>query len=442
MSRVAQRITDVEGLLSGAARGGDAGPSWLHAFRQQSRESFLSLGLPTTRHEDWKYTDISRLTTESFAAVPVRPPLVDAKALPLPLGGTRLVFVNGCLIPGLGTASDLPTGVYVGSFDQAVERIPDTVRTHLGELADLSAESFVALNGAHLNAGVVVAIENGVQVEGPIELLFVATDGNRTAVHPRNLIIVGAGARASIVERYLGTGTELTFSNSVTEIDLEEGGAVHHVRVQDESMAAIHVGSVWVRQRAATHFASAAISLGAALSRTEIRAFIDGPGAVCELDGLYLAQGSQHVDHQTFIDHRVPRGTSRELYKGVLDDSATGVFGGKVMVREDAQQSDAQQMNKNLLLSDRATVDTKPQLEIFADDVKCSHGAAIGRLDETAMFYLRSRGIASTAARRMLIRAFADEMVERITCPELRADLERRIAARLDVHAAEKGRAA
>lgn len=435
MSRVAQRRMDVQGLLSGAALDDDAGPSWVQAFRQRARSAFLSLGLPTTRHEDWKYTDIARLATENFAAVHRRPPLVDAKALPRPLGGARLVFVNGGLVPGLGLSAALPAGVFVGSLAQAIERIPDVVRAHLGELADVSVESCVALNAAHLHVGAVVVVDAGVHVDAPIELLYVATDGQRTAVHPRNAIIVGAGARVSLVERYVAIGAAATFTNAVSEIELAEGAALQHMRVQDESLEAVHIGSVWVRQQAATHFASAAISLGAALSRTETRTFVDGPGANCDLDGLYLAHGSQHVDHQTSIDHRVPSGTSRELYKGVLDDAATGVFGGKVIVREGAQQSDAQQMNKNLLLSDRATVDTKPQLEIFADDVKCSHGATIGRLDETAMFYLRSRGIDASAARRMLIRAFADEMVERVPCAELRADLEARIASRLDAPA-------
>lgn len=406
-------------------------PAWLVALRAAGRDAFLAAGLPTLRLEDWKYTNVAALAQPEFTLA--RSADLDTSLLSAvpALGGPRLVFANGRCVShaAAGAAID---GVFVGDLAQASAAIPDALRRHLGTHADLPRQPFVALNTAFLDQGAVVHIGRGREIAEPIEILFVAAPDTPTAAHPRVLVVLEPGARATVVERYVGSGEQSMFTNAVTEIALAESAAVRHVRIQDDSAAAFHIASVLVRQSASSHFASAAISLGAALARTEIQTWLDGAGAECDLDGLYVARGHQHVDHQTSIDHRVAHGTSRELYKGVLDGAATGVFSGKVIVRENAQKSDAQQMNKNLLLSDAATVDTKPQLEIFADDVKCSHGATIGRLDAAAMFYLRSRGIDAAEARDILIRAFADEMVERIPIPALREDLGRRIAARFE----------
>ncbi|HZW74118.1 MAG TPA: Fe-S cluster assembly protein SufD, partial [Caldimonas sp.] len=250
-----------------------------------------------------------------------------------------------------------------------------------------------------------------------------------TVTHPRTLIVAGEGSRVTVVEHYLGEG--IYWTNAVTEAVLGAGASLTHYRVQRDSPRAFHVGTVAVEQAADSRYGSRSISLGGALVRSDIGTRLDAPGAACTFDGLYLASGTQHVDHHTTIDHRQPRGTSRELYKGIMDGRATGVFNGKVFVRPHAQQSDAQQMNKNLLLSDDAQIETKPQLEIFADDVKCSHGATIGQLDDDAIFYLRARGIDAAAARQMLIFAFANELIEPVAVEPLRALLTRELGERL-----------
>jgi len=419
-------------LLIAPTAGLGGQPPWLTELRRVGHDAFVARGLPTPRDEEWKYTNVSALTRTPFALVGTE--RFDASLLgDVPsLGGPRLVFANGRYDAALSTPTTASGPVFVGSLEDAIERVPDLVREHLGSLLDLPRQPFAALNTAFLEQGAVIHVGRGVQVPAPIEVVFVSDGASATMAHPRILLVTEPGARVELVERYIGSGVERYLTNVVTEIVVAAEASVGHLRLQEEATSSFHFASVFAHQAAASRFASTAISFGAAMARADISAVLDGPGAECHFDGLYLARGTQHVDHQTVIDHRVPHGTSRELYKGVLDDASTGVFGGKVYVREDAQKSDAQQMNKNLLLSDAATVDTKPQLEIFADDVKCSHGATIGRLDDAALFYLRSRGIEAAEAREMLIRAFANEMVERVPIAALRADLALRLDARFD----------
>jgi Fe-S cluster assembly protein SufD len=289
----------------------------------------------------------------------------------------------------------------------------------------------VALNDAFMSDGAWVAAGRNQQVAEPVHLLFVATDGGEHLICPRVLIVAEAGSRTVVVERYLGLGAGPILTNAVTEIVLLGDAAVDQFVVQQQGAGAFHIGTVTASQQGPSRFSSLSIALGGALTRADIATALAAPGSECQLDGLYMARETQHVDHHTTIDHQAPHCSSRELYKGVLDGRATGVFNGKVFVRTDAQQSNARQMNKNLLLSEHAVINTKPQLEIFADDVKCTHGATIGRLDEAALFYLRSRGIDPATARDVLVYAFANELIAHVPVEAIRTQLDRAVRQRV-----------
>lgn len=407
-------------------------PAFVRALRERGMARFAALGFPTTRVEDWKYTNIAPIARETFALAATDGG-ADAAALAAAArldGAVELVFVNGRFAPALSSRPALPAGVVVESLAAAIAAHPALVEPHLGALAAIDDDGVAALNSAFVQDGAFVHLPAGCRLAAPIHCLFVSLAGDAPTVsHPRVLVVAEAGSAAAIVEQYVGHGRYWT--NAVSEIALGAGAAVAHHKVQREAPAAYHLAAIAAQQAGDSRFASSAIALGAALSRSAIATRLAAPGAACDFDGLYVADGAQHVDHHTTIDHAQPRGTSRELYKGILAGRATGVFNGKVFVRPDAQQSDAQQMNQNLLLSDDAQIDTKPQLEIFADDVKCSHGATIGQLDEEAIFYLRARGIDPPEARRLLIYGFANELVARVGVPSLRQQLEAVLAERL-----------
>ena len=414
-------------------------PGTLRALRERALARFTELGFPTIRLEDWKYTNVAPLAERAFHLADERAPRgVEALAQRARLGtGIELVFVNGRYAEALSSVGRLPSGAVIGSLDSALQRRPELVEPHLGRYApfDQAPESLTALNTAFIRDGAFVYVPVGTAIDAPIHCLFLSLPADGPIVaHPRNLIVAGEGSRVTVVEQYVGERTYWT--NAVTEAVVAAGAQLTHYKVQRESADAFHVGSVAVEQAGESTYHSHAVSLGAVLARTDIATRLDAPGAACTFDGLYVATAAQHVDHHTTIDHRQPRGTSRELYKGILAERATGVFNGKVFVRPHAQQSDAEQMNKNLLLSDDAQIETKPQLEIFADDVKCSHGATIGQLDDDAIFYLRARGIDAAAARQMLIFAFANELVARIDVAPLRALLTSEIESRLQGEAA------
>jgi Fe-S cluster assembly protein SufD len=420
-------------------RRNEQAPAFVRALRERGFARFGALGFPTVKQEDWKYTSVAPLAGREFAVPDPTPPaaataLVSAARLDT---GAELVFVNGTFVPALSSAAALPAGVIAGSLADALRAHPDLVEPHLGRHAELDDDGLAALNTAFVADGAFIRVPDGVVVETPIHCLFVsATANGATVSHPRNLVIAGAASRLTVIEQYTGGDPQAYWTNAVTEAALANGATLVHHRLQRESEAAFHIASLAAGQAADSQFRSHAVSFGAGLSRTAIATRLDAPGAGCVLDGLYVAAGTQHVDHHTTIDHRQPRGTSRELYKGIMGGHATGVFNGKVFVRTDAQQSDAQQMNKNLLLSDDAQVDTKPQLEILADDVKCSHGATIGQLDDDAVFYLRARGIDEPMARELLIYAFANELIERVAVEPLRAALARALGAKLREHVA------
>lgn len=429
MSRAASRslapVAESERLVTAARSLAGQGPAWLDELRREGLERFERTGLPTPRLEEWKYTNVAPLARVPFVPVGDESHSADVTGL-LPAAGwdgehpIRLVFADGAFAPELSSRSTLPEGLSIDSLAVRVREDGERLRTAIGRLARSEDDALVALNAAHLADGAVVEIAPGAEIAAPIEIAFLNASPSPMLTHPRLLVVAGEGSRAVLVETHLGRGPAPYAANAVTEVSLGRAANVHHVRLQREGDEAYHLATIAVRQAAESRYDSTVFAIGSALSRTFIGVTLDGEKASCALDGLYLGRGDQHVDHHTSIDHPVPDTASRQLYKGILTDTATGVFNGKVIVREDAQRTDAGQVNRNLLLSERANVYTKPELQIYADDVKCAHGATIGRLDEDAIFYLRSRGIGAEQARTLLLYAFASEIVDRLTIQGLR----------------------
>jgi len=407
------------------------GPGWLDDLRRDGWSRFDATGLPTPDLENWKNTNVTALSTTTFV-----PPADDPRARPalsalagLRLGSTRLTFVDGRYAASQSERGRLPEGVFAGSLQEALREIPERLREHLLARPEGEAE-FRALNDALLVDGAVIVIPDGVAVDEPLQLVFAAS-GAATACHPRTLILAGKGSRATVVEVHCGAaGAYLV--NTVGDVSVGDGAQLDHVRIQEDSEAAWHISTRHSRQGRDSSLRTFGFDFGGKLVRHNLRAVLDGEGGHCEMYGLYLTHGTQHVDSHTTLDHARPHCDSRELYKGVLDGSSRSVFSGRIIVREDAQKTDAKQSNPNLLLSDRALAHTRPQLEIYADDVKCTHGATMGRLDEDSIFYLRSRGIGRAEARRMMVEAFALEVVEPVRNDALRDALSREVARRLD----------
>ncbi len=392
-----------------------AGAPWLSELRRAAFARFEELGFPTAKDEDWRYTGLQAITGTPWIAAPP----ADRVTLP-PAPGARIVFVNGRYAKALSSPLD---GIRVESLREILGREPEALRANFSRLARVDRHAFVALNTACLDDGAVISIARGAIVSAPLHLFHVSAPGDAPSVaYPRTLILAGERSQAAIVETYLGEGR--SFTNAVTEIALEEGAILEHYKLQQESVSACHVHTLAARQDRASHFTSHNIALGAALARTDLSVVLDGEGAECTLNGLFVGRGTQHLDNHTVIDHVRPHGVSRELYKGIMDDASRGVFHGEIIVRPDAQKTDAVQTNKNLLLSRQALVNSTPALEIFADDVKCKHGSTTGQLDPEAFFYLRSRGIGEGAARALLIYAFAADVTDRIRIPAVRAAVE------------------
>lgn len=405
---------------------GAQGPAWMAPMREQALEIVSEHGLPTTKEEDWKYTNVSALA-KIVLNLPARKPgviSVTRLAERTYVGeGARIVFVNGLYAPELSSLE--AGGIIVSSLAAAQRTHGELIEKHLGKYAASGANMFTALNTAFLRDGALVVIPKGVHVEHPIQLLFVmqSSDGG-TFASPRTLIIAEAGSKATLVETHIALTPDSYFSNSVTEIVCEENAELTHYNIQEESVNAFHIAATTVKQSAGSTYRSCSVMTGGRLTRNTIDIALGGEHCTCELDGLYIAGGNQHVDNHTTIDHLKPHGSSRQLYKGILKNHARAVFNGRVYVRQDAQKTDAQQKNNNLMLSDDARVDTKPQLEIFADDVKCTHGATVGQLDDDALFYLKTRGIGALRGKEILTYGFAHEVLERITLEPLRARLE------------------
>jgi Fe-S cluster assembly protein SufD len=406
-------------------------PGWLAEARRAALGRFQALGLPTARHEDWRFTSLAALSAVSFGRAPAgdrafAAGLLEAGTAP---EGPRLVFVNGRLDPTLSTRGALPAAAILTSLAEAIREVPDQVKPHLGRLARAEDHAFVAANTALFEDGGFVLLPRGADVDRPIALVFVTDAAAPAAIHPRVLVVAEEGAKGTVEEVFVGRGASLT--NAVTEIVVAAGARVEHVRIQAEDEAAFHVGGVHAEQGAEAVLSAHAFTLGARLSRSEIRARLAGEGAEISANGLYMADGARVADHFSWVEHLVPRCTTTETFKGILDGTARGVFSGRVRVMPGAQKTVAHQSSSSLLLSDDAIADTKPQLEIFADDVKCGHGGTVGQLDEAALFYLRSRGVPEADAKSLLIWAFASEMVGLVAAPALRARAKNLVAARL-----------
>lgn len=419
-----------------ATLNGDASTG-IHQIRRAGIERFNQLGLPTNRDEEWRYTSLVPLTERTFhRASSATTTAAVRKTLSYGFDdpeSDRLVFVNGEYIQEFSRIGELPRGASVTNLAAAIVGESQEIERLFTDSPALRNDAFAALNTAFIRDGACIRLADGCVLERPIHLLFVSTsegDG-ATASHPRNIIVLGKDARATVIEEYAGSDGERYFTNPVTDIVVGEGGELNHCKLQHESAEAIHIGNLVARQASRSNLTTVSVCFGSALVRNTSSTILGGEYAHCTMDGLYVANGTQQVDNHTTIDHAAPNCTSHELYKGVLDEKGRGVFSGKIIVRQDAQKTDSKQSNMNLLLSDDAVIDTKPQLEIFADDVKCTHGATIGQLNDDAIFYLRARGVGITEARQMLTYAFATDIIDRIADEPAREHLDAILARRL-----------
>ncbi|MFO1299996.1 MAG: Fe-S cluster assembly protein SufD [Burkholderiaceae bacterium] len=424
-----------------------AGLPWLAAIRQRAIERFADEGWPTNRMEGFRHTSLAFLAQQRFAAAaqPAASAAASAQAAVAQLrreeagkaggdatGGHWLVFVDGVFAPALSAIGALPAGARVDALSAALSRAPERVESAFGN-ADGGA-SPAALNAALATDGAFVHLARGIAVEAPIHLVFVAVTAGG-ACHPRNLIVAEAGAQATVVEHYVGASTNAqdpsSLTNAVTRIDAGPDARITHLKLQQESAQAVHLARIEAVQARGAAFDSHSLSFGARLARNDIVTRFDGEGCETLLNGLFHVDGRRHVDHHTRIEHARPRGTSREFYRGILDGASRGVFAGRIIVAPGAMRTDAEQRTDNLLLSAQAEADARPELEIYADDVKCAHGATVGQIDEASLFYLRSRGLDEAHARNLLTYAFAAEALARIRLAPLRQRAAASIRARL-----------
>ncbi len=416
------------GILEAVAR--QPAPQLIQVLRRKGRESFARLGLPNRRQEAWRFTSLKGIENGSFVSPGVVSSRIDLT--PWRMSDTHLlVFVDGIFSPDLSEVNDVPDGVVVSNLVLRAASGSDAVARHLGSLVPLDEHPFAALNSALISDGAVVHLPKSTVLERPIQLVFVSGTAHRPTIGaPRIVIVAEAGSRATVVEQHVGEGGA-SLSCPVAEIVVAEDAAIDHVVVQDESRTALHLAVRQVAVAGGGRYAAHAVSLGSALARSDIGVMLTGEKAEASLDGLYLVDGEQQADTHLTVRHGSPSCESHQLYKGILGGRARAVFNGRIIVDQDAQKTDARQSNRNLLLSDDAVVNSNPQLEIFADDVRCTHGSTVGRLDEDAVFYLRSRGIAHDDAIRLLTLSFAGEILDRVPITQLRERLEGTIASRL-----------
>jgi Fe-S cluster assembly protein SufD len=419
---------------------GAGGPQWLSPLRKAGLASFADQGFPTLHDEDWRFTNVAPVAKLDFQpAGAVAANGAESKTIEdsvfAGLGGHRLVFVNGFLSPKLSLVQPLAAGVRIESLASALKQDSGAIEKHLGQYAHTAGNTFAALNQAFFSDGAFISVPQGIELAEPIQLIYISsakTPGD--AILPRNLIIAGANSKFTVVESYLSTGDTSYFTNAVTEIVAGDNAVVEHVKLQDEAPAAFHIATIAGEFGRASNVTVHSFALGAKLSRNNIRVKLAGEGLECILNGLYLTRDEQLADHHMIVEHAQPHCASHEYFNGILDDKSKGVFHGRIYVHSIAQKTDAKQTNKNLLLSNNATADTKPQLEIYADDVKCTHGATIGQLNPESIFYLRSRGMSEDTARRMLIHAFAGEIIDRIRCKPAREVIDKLVWDRLEAN--------
>ena len=406
-------------------------PAWVAQTRASAIAQFERLGFPTTKLEQWRFTSVAPIAERSFTLASDGVGRTDGKHAPLSAPAAHAVSVNGRYAPALSKVDRLPKGVRILGLEAALASNSTLVEPYLAKLSLTQTNAFTSLNTAFLRDGVVVIIERGAVVTQPIEVTFVSiAEGSGSVSHPRLLILAGEGSQATVLERYTGIGS--AFTNAVGEIWLGANAVVDHYKLQEEPEDSFHIASLFVHSARSGNFSSHSLTFGGGLVRNDVLATLDGEGIDCTLNGLYVGRDTQLIDNHTTIDHAKPHCGSHEVYKGILGEKSRAVFNGKIIVRPDAQKTDAKQTNKALLLSDEAVIDTKPELEIFANDVKCTHGAAIGQLDDEALFYLQARGLTPRDARDLLIHAYAGEVLEGIAIEHLKQQLLRELFMQLD----------
>jgi len=409
---------------------------YLAGNRLDALEKFRNIGFPTQRLENWKYTDVKPVIRKNFTIPDNALDRINAdflvKARLHDVECHELVFINGIYSTQFSNVKTLPAEAVIQDLAHAGESRRKLVSEHITRYADIGLHSFAALNTAFMNHGALIYVPGNTSLDLPVNIIYLAGFNDKpAAIYPRNLIILGEGSQVTVIENYIGVDNADYFTNTVTEVSMQAGSRLQHCKIQQESLASCHIGNFHVRQGKDSQLESHSISLGGSLVRNDIHSQLQADGAAIILNGLYLAGGRQHMDNHTRVDHQKPHTSSRESYRGVLDGHARGVFNGKVVVHKDAQKTDAEQSNANLLLSDDAEVDTKPELEIYADDVKCSHGATVGQLDKDMMFYLRTRALDEITAKNLLTYAFTADVIRRIGPPALRNYLEQLIIGKM-----------
>ena len=404
-------------------------PEWVTTLRREAISGFGKLGFPTLSDEEWRFTNLAALRRSSFSIAGNGISGVSEKSVDscgfAGLDCLRLVFVNGRFASSLSDAGDAGEGVLVKSLSEAIREQGDLVREHLARYADYEKDAFISLNTSYFEDGVFVHVPDGTVLEKPVHVLHVSTDEDRPLfINPRNLIIVGQSSAARVIEHYVSASQSVYFSNVVTEVVCAENANLEHYRLEFESRKAFNFSTLRVNQQKNSNIASHSILCGGAIVRNNVHPVLAGEGCNSDIYGLFISEGRQHMDNFMRVEHASPHCDSRQFYNGVLDDRSKGVFHGRILVHEGAEKTDAKQTNRNLLLSDTAQIDTKPQLEIYNDDVKCTHGATIGQMDEEALFYLRSRGIPMRKAKIIMLRAFTSETLEHMSIDSVREVLE------------------
>lgn len=405
-------------------------PAWLRALRERGFARFCEVGFPTTRNEDWRFTNVNAIAQTPFQLArdarqsgAVYGDTLDACRIPG--AACHLVFVNGRFASELSELGSLPEGVRVGSLAQEIAEHGASLESHLGRYLNIERDAFAALNTAFIEDGAYVYLPRRTVLEAPIYFLFISIPTQHPEMtNPRNLIVAEAETQASIVEDYVSLGSGVSFSNAVTELVAGDGAVLSHYLLEREDRQAFNVSTLRTQQGRSANVSSHSVLLGGGLVRNNVHPVLAGEGGECLINGLFIGNGRQHMDNYMLVEHASPHCSSRQFYNGILDGHSHGVFHGRIIVHKDAQKTDAKQTNRNLLLSDDAQIDTKPQLEIYADDVKCTHGATIGQVEENALFYLRSRGIDESSARSLLLLAFANECLDRMKCRPVRDYLQ------------------
>ncbi len=404
-------------------------PKWLVDLRKEAISGFKTLGFPTLLDEEWRFTNVEFLRRSSFSIAEngisnVSRDTVDSYRFS-GLEGLRLVFVNGRFVSSLSHTTEVRDGVIVESLSDAIRERGDLVKAYLAKYADYEKDAFISLNTSYFEDGAFIYVPDRVVFEIPVHVLHISTDENQPLfVNPRNLVVLGESSNAKVVEHYVSDSQGVYFSNIVTEVVCGEEANLEHYRLEFESQKAFVFSTLRANQRKNSNLTSHSVLFGGAMVRNNIHPVLAGEGCNSDIYGLFVSEGRQHMDNFMRVEHASPHCDSRQFYNGVLDGRSKGVFHGRILVHEGAEKTDAKQTNRNLLLSDTAQIDTKPQLEIYNDDVKCTHGATIGQMDEEALFYLRSRGISQREAKIIMLRAFTSQTLETMSIKSVKQALE------------------